>query len=111
MAYGERGLGPYFVLGKPILAGPGTCCTQTYLVAGDFGTALEAENYAGFLKTKFVRYLVSLRKPTQHLNPAVFSFVPQLDMNIAWTDEMLFARYGLVEDEILFIKSQIKEMP
>ena len=110
-AYGERGHGPYFVLGKPIIAAPRSACTQTYLVVGSFDSTVEAENYATYLRTKFVRFLLSLRKITQDTKPSTYAFVPMLDMNVTWTDEMLFERYNLSEDEILFIKSQIKEMP
>ena len=33
-------------LSKPIIAGPGTACTETYLVAGRFDTEAEATSYA-----------------------------------------------------------------
>ncbi len=52
-------------LSKPIIAGPGTACTETYLVAGRFSTEPEARAYAAYLRTRFVRFLVSLRKPSQ----------------------------------------------
>ncbi|MFN3314763.1 MAG: Eco57I restriction-modification methylase domain-containing protein, partial [Hyphomonas sp.] len=52
-------------LSRPIVAGPGTACTETYLVAGRFDTEAEAANYAQYLGTRFVRFLVSLRKSTQ----------------------------------------------
>jgi len=32
-------------------------------------------------------------------------------MDRLWTDEMLYARYGLTDDEVAYIESQIKEMP
>jgi site-specific DNA-methyltransferase (adenine-specific) len=111
VSYGERGSGPYFALGKPFTSGPGTACAETYLLCGTFDTESEAENLESYLRTRFVRFLVSLRKNTQHNTRDRFRFVPKLDMNITWTDEMLFERYSLSEDEILFIKSQIKEMP
>jgi site-specific DNA-methyltransferase (adenine-specific) len=52
-------------LSKPIVAEPGTACTETYLVAGHFQTEADAESYAKYLRTRFVRFLISLRKPTQ----------------------------------------------
>src|SRR5262249_27702120 len=52
-------------LSKPIIAEPGTACTETYLVAGHFENEMAAANYAKYLRTRFVRFLVSLRKPTQ----------------------------------------------
>lgn len=109
-AYGERGSGPYHVLGKPIVAEPNSACTQTYIVAGRCQTAVEAENLAAYLRTRFVRFLVSLRKNTQHVKVSTFAFVPALDMTVRWTDQMLYQRYGLTQDEIDFIESRIKEM-
>lgn len=94
-------------LSKPIVAEPGSACTETYLVAGQFDTESEATNYAKYLGTRFVRFLVSLRKATQHATRDVYTFVPDLSMDAPWTDETLYRRYGLTEEEIDFIESQI----
>lgn len=94
-------------LSKPIIAGPGTACTETYLVAGRFGSEAEAVNYAKYLRTRFVRFLVSLRKATQHATRDVYSFVPDLPSDQEWTDEKLCERYGLNKTEIAFIESQV----
>lgn len=96
-------------LSKPIIAEPGTACTETYLVAGHFDEETEATNYAQYLRSRFVRFLVSLRKATQHATRDVYSFVPDLPLSIGWTDHMLYKRYGLTEDEIAFIESQVAE--
>jgi site-specific DNA-methyltransferase (adenine-specific) len=63
-------------LSKPILAEPGTACTETYLVAGCFDSEAEAKNYAKYLRTRFVRFLVSLRKSTQHATRDVIFLYP-----------------------------------
>ncbi|MET3142482.1 UNVERIFIED_ORG: site-specific DNA-methyltransferase (adenine-specific) [Arthrobacter sp. UYEF2] len=97
-------------LGKPIIAAPGEICTETYLVAGRMPSRDEAELYAAYLRTRFVRFLVSLRKATQHATKDVYAFVPAVPLESEWTDELLYARYGLNEDEISFIESQVKEM-
>lgn len=96
-------------LRKPIIAEPGTACTETYLVAGRFDTEAEANNYAKYLRTRFVRFLVSLRKSTQHATRDVYSFIPDLPLDQEWTDAKLYKRYGLTEEEILFIESQVAE--
>ena len=111
MAYGERNERPYFILGKPFVIEPNSCCTETYLVCGVYESETLAKHLAVYLKSKFLRFLVSLRKNTQHITKSRFAFVPALDMNEAWTDEKLYARYGLSPDEIAFIESMIKEMP
>jgi site-specific DNA-methyltransferase (adenine-specific) len=96
-------------LSKPKLAGPGTACTETYLVVGHFDNENEASNFAQYLRTRFVRFLVSLRKATQHATKDVYSFVPNLPLNQRWTDEKLYKRYGFTEAEIAFIESQVAE--
>ena len=96
-------------LSKPIIAGPGTACTQTYLVAGRFDTEAEAARYSTYLSTRFVRFLVSLRKPAQHAGRGVYGFVPDLPLDRDWTDAELYKRYGLTKDEIAFIESQVAE--
>jgi site-specific DNA-methyltransferase (adenine-specific) len=96
-------------LSKPIIAEPGTACTETYLVAGHFDSETEATNYEKYLRTRFVRFLVSIRKATQHATRDVYSFVPDLPLNQEWTDAKLYKRYGLAKDEIAFIESQVAE--
>jgi site-specific DNA-methyltransferase (adenine-specific) len=98
-------------LSNPIIAGPGEACTETYLVAGRFGSEKQAQRYAAFLRTMFVRFLVSLRKSTQHANRGVYAFVPDIPLNKEWTDEKLYERYGLTKSEIAFIESMVRPMP
>lgn len=96
-------------LSKPKLAEPGMACTETYLVAGRFSTELEASRYAEYLRTRFVRFLVSLRKQTQHATRDVYAFVPDVPLSEDWTDSKLYERYGLTPEEIAFIESQVAE--
>ena len=96
-------------LSKPIIAEPVTACTETYLVAGHFDNEGEATSYAKYLRSRFVRFLVSLRKATQHATRDVYAFVPDLPLNQEWTDAGLYRRYGLTKDEIAFIESQVAE--
>ncbi|ANM30625.1 restriction endonuclease [Acidobacteria bacterium Mor1] len=96
-------------LSKPIVAGPGTACTESYLVAGLFETEKKAENYASYLRTRFARFLVSLRKSTQDAPKHVYAFIPEVPLGQKWTDAKLYKRYGLTEAEIAFIESQVAE--
>jgi len=96
-------------LSKPIIAEPGTACTETYIVAGHFRSETEAANFAAYLRTRFVRFLVSLRKPTQDALKPVYAFVPDLPLDEQWTDAKLYKRYELTKDEIAFIESQVAE--
>ena len=97
-------------LSNPIVVGPGTACTETYLVAGRFASEKLAKSYAAYLRTRFVRFLVSLRKATQHATRGVYSFVPDVPLDRIWTDEKLYARYGLDATEVSFIESEISVM-
>jgi site-specific DNA-methyltransferase (adenine-specific) len=96
-------------LSRPIIAEPGTACTETYIVAGHFKVKEEATALAIYLRTRFVRFLVSLRKPTQDALKSVYAFVPDLSLNEEWTDIKLYQRYGLTKDEIAYIESQVAE--
>lgn len=96
------------VLGEPIGLAGGSACTQTYLVAGVFDSEREAENYAHYLATKFVRFLVLQRKTTQHVTPDRFRFVPMLDMTKRWTDADLYKHFKLTKAEIDYIEECIK---
>jgi site-specific DNA-methyltransferase (adenine-specific) len=40
----------------------------------------------------------------------MFQFVPLQNFTKSWTDEELYAKYGLTEEEIAFIESMIKPM-
>lgn len=106
-----KGVYPNNIIGKPILAGKNSCCSFTYIIVNHFNREVEAKNFIVFLKTRFVRFLISLKKSTQHLSKDKFSFVPDLDMSQEWTDEKLYKRYGITEKEQEFIKSIVKEMP
>jgi len=94
-------------LAKPIVAGPGEACTETYVVAGRFDSEEQAGRYATYLRTRFVRFLVSLRKSTQDSAKGVYAFVPDLPTDRGWTDEALYQRYGLTDTEVTFIHSQV----
>ena len=96
-----------YVLGEPIALAPGSACTQSFLVAGTFDSKDEAENYAYYLTTKFVRFLILQRKTTQDVRPDKFRFVPMLDMTKRWTDADLYKHFKLTKDEIDYIESTI----
>lgn len=96
-------------LGKPIVSGPAEACTESYIVAGLFDHETEAKRYAVYLRTRFVRFLVSLRKSTQHAARGVYAFVPDVPLDRDWTDALLYKRYKLTIDEVAFIEAQVAE--
>ena len=107
-AYGERGDFPYQVIGRPFIAMPGTCCTETYLVVSVCDTVEEANNIISYMSTDFFRFLVLLKKNTQHATKNVYELVPEQDFSQKWDNNKLYKKYNLSEDEIRFIESMIK---
>lgn len=107
------------VLGIPFYAPAPSVCSQSYLYTA-FDTEEEALNFLKYLKTRFLRILVSARKITQHATSRVYCFVPAQNFtnksDIDWSkpipeiDKQLYAKYGLSDDEVAFIESMIKAM-
>lgn len=95
---------------KPFCDYEPSCCTETYLVIGPFLCKETTENVLSYTQTKFFHFLTSLIKNTQNAMKKVYSFVPIQDFSHPWTDEMLYKKYGLTEDEIAFIESMIRPM-
>jgi site-specific DNA-methyltransferase (adenine-specific) len=110
-SYGERGSYPYLFLAKPFTGDKDSCCTQTYLMIGPFDTSAEADNVKKYIRTKFFRFLIMLRKNTQDAMRAVYSFVPIQDWSKEWTDEALYEKYQLSSEEIAFIEKMVRPMP
>ena len=89
---------------------PGYICTETYLLAGWFNTENEAKNLLSYLSTKFVRFLIWQIAISQHITKGCFNFVPIQDFSNNWTDEELYAKYSLTNEEVSFIEEMIKPM-
>lgn len=91
---------------------PNTICTESFLMIGaDLDLTEEtANNLAFYLKTKFVRFMHSLAKTSQDATSKTWRFVPLQDFSKPWTDEELYKKYNLTDDEIDFIENTIKPM-
>lgn len=96
------------VLSRIELAEPGVVMTHSYLAIGPVAGEVEARNVAAYLRTRFVRFLASLTIITQHVSKATFDFVPLQDFSQEWTDDDLYAKYGLTKEEVALLESQIK---
>jgi site-specific DNA-methyltransferase (adenine-specific) len=101
---------PHSILGKPIVTKPDSVCTETYVVLGAYDDEIRCLNLAKYSSTKFFRFLVLLKKTTQNAARNVYEFVPVQDFTEEWTDEKLYAKYDLTQDEIEFIDSMIRPM-
>lgn len=109
-SYGERGAYPYRFLAKPFIGTPRSCCTQTYLMIGPFNTSIECENVISYINTRFFRFCIMQKKNTQDAMRGVYSYVPIQDFSQSWTDEKLYAKYGITDEEIKFIGSMVRPM-
>lgn len=91
---------------------PGSVCTEAYLAVGinKIKNIIEANNLKKYLRTKFARFMHSLAKASQDATSKTYSFVPIQDFSHPWTDEMLYQKYNLTDEEIAFIESMIKPM-
>ncbi len=95
---------------QPILAGPGSCCTETYLLVGPFIDKEEMHNVETYIRTKFFHFMVYMIKITQNTMKKAYQFVPIQNFSKPWTDEELYEKYDLNQEEIDFIESSVKDM-
>jgi site-specific DNA-methyltransferase (adenine-specific) len=102
---------PDVVLGQPLISEPQSVCTLTYLAIGPFDTKGVASNVEAYLRTRFARFLISLRKISQDTTQKVFRFLPQQDWDHEWTDVELYKKYGITSEEQDYIEAMVKEMP
>ena len=98
------------VFSKIDILPPKTICTETYLVVGAFEKEPFALNLVAYMKTRFFRFLVAQFMYSHHITKDSYAFVPILDMSTNWTDEELYERYQLSDEEIVFIESKIRPM-
>ena len=101
---------PHSIISTPLYADVNTVCTETYLIVDFVNNKVEGQNLISYMTTRFFRFMMSLIKNTQNISKGVFAFVPVQDYSKSWTDEELYAKYGLTEEEIAFIESMIRPM-
>lgn len=99
---------PHLVLSNPLVAGPDTACTETYLVVGPFSDEAECENVRSYMRTQLFRFLVLALRASQHVTQRVYRLVPTLDFSVGWDDESLYERYQITEDERALIDMLVK---
>lgn len=109
-AYGAGESFPHQILGKEIVAPPPSACTQTYLTISPFQSEEAARSFASYYRTRLFRFLVSLRKITQDALRSTYSWVPAQTWDQSWTDEVLYQKYGIDQDEVAYIESMIRPM-
>ena len=98
------------VITKISVIAPKELFTETYLLLGVFDSLEKANNCASYYKTRLARFLISLTLTSMNITKENFQFVPLQDFSHPWTDEMLYKKYGLMDEEIAFIESMIRPM-
>lgn len=110
---GEVGIDPskgYKAITCPQVVQNDEVVTETYLVCATLDTLREAVNCCEYLKLKFPRFLLRLTYSSMNVNRANFVFVPNQDFNRSYSDEDLYKKYNLTEDEIAYIERLIRPM-
>jgi len=100
---------PHPILGKPQIAPSPSVCTQSFLCF-HVGSRKAAMSLQSYYTTRFFRFLVSLRKITQHALHSTYTWVPMQTWDRTWTDEALYAKFGITPEEQTFIESQVRAM-
>jgi hypothetical protein len=107
---GNRDTYPHRILSTPFIGEPGSICSETYLCIGPFETKVEAESALSYLSCRLTRLLILLHKPSQDTTRKVYTFVPTQEWTKRWTDQDLYAKYGISESEIQFIEKVVRPM-
>jgi site-specific DNA-methyltransferase (adenine-specific) len=107
---GNKDTYPHRIISTPFIGEPASISSETYLCIGPFNTKQETENVVSYLSCRLTRLLILLHKPSQDTTRKVYSFVPTQDWSRAWTDQDLYVKYGLTDDEINFVESIVRPM-
>lgn len=107
---GNRDTYPHRILSTPFVGEPGTICSETYLCIGPFASKKQAESVLSYLSCRLTRLLILLHKASQDTTRKVYAFVPTQDWKRRWTDDDLYAKYGISKDEIAFIETLVRPM-
>ena len=100
---------PARIIGKAEFGETDMICSETFLAVGPFANKKEALNVGTYMQTKFFRLLVGIRK-NKNMTQKTYSYAPLQDFSKPWTDEELYKKYGLTDEEIAFIESMIRPM-
>ena len=112
-SFGER-------LTKPQIVNPNVGFTETFISIGEFEDKALSEVCLKYIKTRFVRALLGMKKVTQNNSKIMWEYVPMQDFTCAsyidWSksvddiDQQLFRKYGLSYEEIAFIEEKVQRM-
>lgn len=107
---GNKDTYPHKIISTPFIGEPGSISSETYLCIGPFDSKTEAESALSYLSCRLTRLLILLHKPSQDTTRKVYTFVPTQEWTKLWTDDDLYAKYGISDSEIEFIEKVVRPM-
>ena len=107
---GNRDTYPHRIISTPFIGEPGSISSETYLCIGPFDSEAQAASVLSYLSCRLTRLLILLHKPSQDTTRKVYTFVPTQEWTRRWTDEDLYAKYGISDSEIAFIETVVRPM-
>jgi site-specific DNA-methyltransferase (adenine-specific) len=107
---GNRDTYPHRIISTPFIGEPGSISSWTYMHIGALDSKEEAESLLSYLSCRLTRFLILLHKPSQDTTRKVYTFVPTQEWTKRWTDEDLYAKYGISASEIEFIEKVVRPM-
>lgn len=98
----------FYYNGNTIIAKPGECCTESFIILGAFDTEKEVLNYRSYIFTKTVRFLLLQTVVSQDVTKKNYCFIPDLGKyNMRYTDKYLCELWKITADEWAYIDSKI----
>jgi len=85
-------------LGRLEIASPNEICSSSFTHFG-FETEYECLSMKSYLSTKFIKFLIKVKKPTQRVKKDVFSLVPIVPFDRIWTDESVLRYFNVTLDD------------
>jgi hypothetical protein len=107
---GNKDTYPHRIISTPFVGEPGSISSETYLCIGPFDSKSHAESALSYLSCRLTRLLILLHKPSQDTTRKVYTFVPTQEWTRLWTDEDLYAKYGISASEMAFIETVVRPM-
>lgn len=101
----------FYYDGNTIIAKPGECCTESFIVLGAFESEKEVLAFKSYVFTKIIRFLLLQTVVSQDVTRNNFQFIPDLGKYEGdFTDKMLIKRWGITDEEWNFIDAKIKNI-
>ncbi len=107
---GNKDTYPHRVISTPFVGEPDSVSSETYLCIAPLRTEGEADSVLSYMACRLPRFLIQLRKASQHVTSKVYGFVPIQTWDRIWTDADLYAKYGLTDEEIAFVESMVRPL-